>query len=61
MHTSHAVTASDTAPCWLTCGRDEAEPPHVILQVAPEQDNLLCVEAYAARVGCKDCCGQQLA
>lgn len=45
----------------LTCRGNEAEPPHVILQVTPEQHHLLGVEAQAAGVGCKDCGGQQLA
>ena len=45
----------------LTCRGNEAESPHMVLQVAPEQHDLLGVEAHAAGVGCKDCCGQQLA
>lgn len=45
----------------LTCWRDEAESSHMVLQVASEQHNLLRVEAHAAGVGRKDCCGQQLA
>ena len=47
--------------CELTCGGNEAESPHVILQVTPEQHHLLGVEAQAARVGCKDCRGQKVA
>ena len=47
--------------CGLTCWRHEAKSGHVVLQVTPEQHNLVRVEAHAARVGCKDCCRQKLA
>ena len=31
----------------------------MVLQVTSEQHDLLCVEAHAAGVGCKDCAGQK--
>lgn len=61
-HTFTLSRASKHAACeGLTCGRNQAQPPHVILEVVSEQHHLLCIEAQPAGVGRENGCGQCLA
>ena len=45
----------------LTCGRNQAQPPHVILEVISEHYHLLCIETQPAGVGGENGCRQCLA